>query len=231
MQGQCEQQSLSDSACSRLSNFSRACSVLQWFGGLDGWYVSRCMSRVESVLAIASGVWALIDPIAFLDSLAQGFHSTAYAKDPALLQVLTLLVRMAANGMILAGLLKWHLLSLTSASSRRARWIFVQAEVLAKFVHLAATSVYMCSLPTGASCTTTSAINLVLSGAQFVAICVAVAVQWQWNREHPQWIDATDRDIPRAPHIATVSAPKSQQAAGPDEGSAMRTRRKIAGRS
>jgi hypothetical protein len=132
---------------------------------VDGWYMAFMMRHIESSLAIASGIWALLAPHSFLLTLCDYF-----AKDPVLLHPVSLfLTRMAGNGILMAGLCKaWVLRPSVACTTRQA---FVYLEVLVKAVHLTATCTYL--LPYGLA-SFGSVVNMLLSAGQLVAVLLTV---------------------------------------------------------
>jgi hypothetical protein len=145
------------------------------FCSVDGMYIAFIMHRVESTLAILTGLWCLISPVTFLQTLGaemtEGKGGTAAMEHLLSAPLILLLARMAANGILLAGALKVYILRRDQPYYLRLR--FVQAEVFVKGVHLLATILYLSQFDPSRWQGGTL-VNAALSSSQFVATVLTV---------------------------------------------------------
>ena len=128
----------------------------------NNWYTTFCMPYLESLLAICTGITAFIFPSKFATAFDPSVSSTT---------VLVLFVRMAANGMILAGFLKYRLLAPHFEVPSEVQWAFLIMELGIKFTHWLATIMYMTTAPF----TLTLGINLFLSVMQLLALACSLS--------------------------------------------------------
>jgi hypothetical protein len=174
---------------------------------VDGFYIATIMHHIEASMAIATGLWALIDPQSFVKTLCSEFlpqiaSSHAFSSSPAAADtsalffstVVVLLTRMASNGILLAGALKVWVLR--PCQPRTLRWRFVQAEVVLKSIHLAASVAYayaavlhtpMEKEHSGAGLSRLSfgtVLNLILSSSQLIAVVLTVMHEVQNGHAH-----------------------------------------------
>jgi len=165
-------------------------SCLRRFGGLHGFYIAFVMARLESVMSVIVGLYALISPMSFLASVAQGFDADELGLKEG--QGVTLIAGIASGGMILAGLLKCLLLAPPTVYGldwpldlgyRIAQLIFILIEVIIKGLYLSSLVHYlMVSSIVISEWQISTWLNLGLATSQFLAILIAVGIEYRWPR-------------------------------------------------